>query len=57
MWNLTRHDLSATKGAGGERFAAVVDRLIVAEGWLHGVPKSEIATQLRTHVPDGGVDT
>lgn len=57
MWNLSLSDLRQLKGSGGERFAHFVDRLIRAQAALGGLPQSEIETQLRVHIKDGGVDT
>jgi hypothetical protein len=57
MWNLRPGDLAPLKGAGGERFAQFVDRLIRNEAALGGLPQSEIDAQLRGNISDGGVDT
>ena len=57
MWKLGSNDLLQLKGGGGERFVAFVDRLIGAEAFRGGLPQSEIQTQLRANIKDGGVDT
>jgi hypothetical protein len=57
MWRLNPADLLQLKGAGGERFVHFVDQLIRAEAAFGGLPQSEIATQLRVNIKDGGVDT
>jgi len=57
MWKLNPQDLLQLKAGGGERFAHFVDRLIRAEAARHGLPQSEVSTQLRVHIKDGGVDT
>src|SRR5436190_15254173 len=57
MWKLTRKDLARFQGKGGEEFAHFVDSLIRAETARSGLAQSEIATQLRSNIPDGGVDT
>ncbi len=57
MWNLTPNDLAQLKGAGGERFAQFMDRLIRADAARAGVGQSKIATQLRANIKDGGVDS
>jgi hypothetical protein len=57
MFNLDANDLLQFRGSGGQRFAHFVDRLIRAEAWRCGLPQSEIETQLRPNIGDGGVDT
>jgi len=57
MWKLSPVELHQLKGAGGERFTHFVDRLIRAEAARGGLPQSEIQTQLRVNIRDGGVDT
>ena len=57
MWNLNANDLHQLRGAGGQRFMEFVDRLIRAEAARGGLPQSEIQTQLRANIADGGVDT
>ncbi len=56
MWNLNPADLLQLKGAGGERFGHFMDRLLRAEASCGGLAQSEIATQLRVNIPDGGID-
>jgi hypothetical protein len=34
-----------------------MDRLLAAACWQVGIPGSELRTNLRTDIPDGGVDT
>src|SRR4051794_39427898 len=57
MFWLNRPDLQQLSGSGGERFVHFVDRLIREEASRGGLPQSEIATQLRVNIRDGGVDT
>ncbi|MGE3243854.1 MAG: hypothetical protein AB7G28_12710 [Pirellulales bacterium] len=57
MWNITNNDLQQLAGSGGGRFVEFVDRLIRAEAAVGGLPQSEILTQLRVNIRDGGVDT
>ncbi len=57
MWKLRPDELLQLKGAGGERFAHFVDRLIRAEAALGGLSQSEVRTQLRVNIKDGGVNT
>jgi hypothetical protein len=57
MWKLTPADLLQLKGGGGEPFVHFMDRLIRAEAACGGLAQSEIATQLRVNIKDGGVDT
>ena len=56
MWKLRPHELLQFKGRG-EPFADFVDQLIRAEAAKGGLPQSEVATQLRVTIKDGGVDT
>jgi hypothetical protein len=56
MWKLRPHELLQFKGKG-EPFAHFVDQLIRAEAAKGGLPLSEVATQLRVTIKDGGVDT
>ena len=57
MWKLVPTDLLQLKGGNGERFVHLMDRLIRAEATCGGLAQSEIATQLRVNIRDGGVDT
>jgi hypothetical protein len=57
MWRLNPADLLQLKGGGGERFAHFIDRLIRGEAARAGLSQSEIATQLRTNIKDGGIDS
>jgi hypothetical protein len=42
---------------GGYPWAAFMDRLLAAACWQAGIPGSELRTNLRTDIRDGGVDT
>ncbi len=57
MWKLNPHELLQFKGGGGEPFAHFVDRLIRAEAARGGLLQSEVRTQVRVNIKDGGVDT
>jgi hypothetical protein len=57
MWKLNPTELLQLRGGGGERFTAFVDRLIRAEAAIGKLTQSNIRTQLRANIPDGGVDT
>jgi hypothetical protein len=57
MWKLRPDELLRLKGGGGEPFVHFVDRLIRAEAAKGGLSQSEVATQLRVNIKDGGVDT
>ena len=57
MWRLNPNDFAQFRGGGGQRFAHFVDRLIRATADRGGLPQSEIQTQLRVNIKDGGVDT
>jgi hypothetical protein len=54
---LDENELLVLKGAGGLKFARFVDLLIRAEAHAGGLAQSEIDTQLRVNIADGGVDT
>ncbi|MHB0948294.1 MAG: hypothetical protein ACYC4J_04445, partial [Gemmatimonadaceae bacterium] len=45
------------QGAGGRPFTIFVDRLLRAFGAVYGIPASEIVTNVRVNIPDGGIDT
>lgn len=57
MAHLTPGDLRQLAGGGGERFVHFVDRLVRATAFQFGLSQSEIQTQLRVNIKDGGVDT
>jgi hypothetical protein len=54
---LEGRELLLLKGDGGERFARFVNQLIRGEAHAGGLPQSEIDTQVRGNISDGGVDT
>ena len=54
---LEGRELLLLKGDGGERFARFVNQLIRGEAHAGGLPQSEIDTQVRGNIADGGVDT
>ena len=55
MWRCTKEHLRPLLG-DGEKFPHLVDRLIRATASKHGVKQSDLQTQLRTNIKDGGVD-
>jgi len=57
MWTITAQDVIHLRSPGGDRFTQFVNALIYAQAFFCGVPDSEIRTNLRTNIPDGGVDT
>lgn len=57
MWKLRQAELAQLRGGGGERFVHFVDRLVRAAAARGRLPQSEILTQLRVNIKDGGVDT
>ena len=57
MLKLDGRQLLLLKGGGGEKFAHFVDQLIRAEAYVGGLAQSEIDTQVRANIGDGGVDT
>ncbi|HEX4056162.1 MAG TPA: hypothetical protein VHX86_18025 [Tepidisphaeraceae bacterium] len=54
---LEGRELLLLKGDGGERFARFVNQLIRGEAHAGGLPQSEVDTQVRGNIADGGVDT
>lgn len=57
MWTINSFNIFTLRTPGGDRFTEFVDALIRAEACIQGVPLSEISTNLRTNLGDGGVDT
>ncbi|NES74292.1 MAG: hypothetical protein F6K24_58435 [Okeania sp. SIO2D1] len=57
MWTINSFNVFPLRTPGGDRFTEFVDSLIKAEVYLQGITISEIATNLRTNLADGGVDT
>jgi hypothetical protein len=58
MWEINEYEvISIGRTPGGNRFTEFVDSLIFAEAYVNGLRPSEIRTNLRTNLPDGGVDT
>jgi|SRR5271170_4064972 len=57
MFKLNGQDLLLLKGNGGAKFVRFVDCLIRAEAHVGDLPQSEIDTQVRVNICDGGVDT
>ncbi|GIK40539.1 MAG: hypothetical protein BroJett011_43720 [Chloroflexota bacterium] len=57
MWSITAFDITHLRSPGGDRFTEFVDALIRAQGFVCSIPYAEIHTNLRTNIPDGGVDT
>ena len=58
MWHITaREVMNMTPDPGGDRFTDFVDSVIRAQAHISGIPDSNIHTNLRTNVKDGGVDT
>lgn len=57
MWQINSSDIFDLRTPGGDRFTEFVDALIRAEAYIMSVPQAEIATNLRTNLGDGGVDT
>ncbi len=57
-WQLAPDDLLRTlRGAGGQLFTDFVDALVRAEAAQAGISPDKIATNIRTNIGDGGVDT
>ena len=58
MWEVDEYEvISLGRTPGGNRFTEFVDSIIFAESYLSGLDSSSIRTNLRTNLPDGGVDT
>ncbi|BAU63003.1 hypothetical protein STA3757_03580 [Stanieria sp. NIES-3757] len=57
MWTINSYNIFPLRTPGGDRFTEFVDSLIKAEAYIQGVALSEISTNLRTNLGDGGVDT
>jgi hypothetical protein len=57
MWTINSHDVFRLRTPGGDRFTKFVDALIRGEAYIQGVQLSQIATNQRTNLGDGGVDT
>jgi hypothetical protein len=57
MWTLDPVEFLRFRTSEGRSFTRVVDALIRALAYAGGLPQSEINTNLRTNLPDGGVDT
>ena len=57
MPRITARDVTHQRGGGGEIFTDFVDTLIRTQGYASSVPYSNIRTNLRANVSDGGVDT
>jgi hypothetical protein len=57
MWTINSFDVLHLRTPGGDRFTEFVDAQIRAQAFLGGLPDAEVRTNLRTNIPDGGVDT
>ena len=57
MFTINSRDIFKFRTPGGDRFTEFVDALIRAEAYSQGIPMSGIATNLRTNLGDGGVDS
>ena len=49
--------ISGLRGGDGRPFTLFVDRLLRAYGYVLGTSDADIVTNVRTNLPDGGVDT
>jgi hypothetical protein len=54
---IQQSDIRALQGGAGDRFTHVVDSAIRTLARVYGVPDSDVHSNLRTSIPDGGVDT
>ncbi|GAV24844.1 hypothetical protein ciss_07770 [Carboxydothermus islandicus] len=58
LWEINAFDvIHIGRTPGGECFSEFIDALICAQATISGFPICEIRTNLRTNIPDGGVDT
>ena len=57
MWTIDSNKIYSLRTPAGDRFTNFVDALIRAEAYIQGVKLSEISTNPRTNLADGGVDT
>jgi len=57
MWNITSSEIRSFQGSGGTPFTKLINSIIRAHAFVHSLPVSNIHTNLRTNLPDGGVDT
>jgi len=57
MWEITSKEIRSFQGDGGTPFTQLVDSVIRAHAFVYNLPASNIQTNLRTNLPDGGVDT
>jgi hypothetical protein len=57
MWTINSFNIFNLRTPGGDRFTEFVDALIKAEAYIQSITLSEISTNLRTNLGDGGVDT
>jgi hypothetical protein len=57
MWKISPDEVRALQGKGGQPFTEFVDEVIRAAVWIGGLPTIDVTTNLRTNLPDGGVDT
>jgi hypothetical protein len=57
MWTVSGLEVSALRGGAGEKFTAFANSVIRAEASRCGIPQLDISTNLRTTIPDGGIDT
>lgn len=57
MFEITGRQVRDLQGAGGELFTAFVDALLRSHCFVLGVRDTDIDTNIRTSISDGGVDT
>lgn len=57
MWEISPSQVMHLRSPGGDRFTEFLDALIRAQAHISSIPASEIITNQRTNISDGGVDT
>jgi hypothetical protein len=55
--HVQQDEIRRLQGGAGDRFTHVVDSAIRTLARAYGIPDATIHTNLRTNIPDGGVDT
>ncbi len=57
-WEVSARDVIVTmQGGDGSAFTDLVDRLIRSECFSNGIAETSLYTNMRTNLPDGGIDT
>ena len=57
MLYIREEEIALLRTPGGQQFTEFVDDLIYTYAYISGATDSDVVTNLRTDIPDGGVDT